>query len=785
MRSALLLAAVSVCVLTGLPVSAEPGVGTQPSAGVASPEDLLAAESLRHSAMCLIHGLPETPARAGRLVALGQFAQRLEPDHPKTAWLLASICEIQGRLTEAAEAARVQLVPEPADHALGLKYLRLSMAAFNQADERAEFLRSIKDGSWPDPLRAQAAARLSRILTGQGRQGEAKAALKQAAQLDPDDVTISAAAASAQGTTKPPDQARTATGVLRADPRNALVAKSLGVATGVRGLHEEALALAEHAWALADAPDVPLKITHALVLQYLNAMLDAGRFEQAIQSFEPILVQYPRSSDLRLLLIEAYQALGRQAEGGELIKAMEAEYATAQGGLTGSPVIARESAWFYTLVEPKPERALAIAQRAVEEGLDDAVSQRILAVAQLRSGQDELVPAAVRELQALAGNDIYAAAVLADYFSSRDATTKAKDLIAAGVKLGRSGPGWRYLRQIAEKHSIDVPGPTDEEALKQELATLIESYLPIGRRPEDFLRVELRPVRPTITAGEPLEIEASLTNRADVMIQLGQNGLINATMSPRVIVSDGAERSFENLPLVVWPAPKYLQSGQTVTTRVRLDVGELAGFLTKHPLDEFSLLVSGLLDPFQQDGRLVSCFPAEAVKSASIRHADPLGSFGRDDPANFKTAYQRMLSLTVTEINRGTVEQRMSAVRRLGALLAFAGEVRAGRARPPQPLVGPFSRPVLLSMLRKAIADPSPVVRAEMLAALGRVSLDEQVVSLLGAVVEDPSPLVRFRLVELLGASPLPGQDVMIERFAEDGDEMVRAMAMAFRDKQP
>jgi len=784
MRSALFLMAVTVCLLTGLSGSAEPGLETPASAGAANPQNLRAAESLRHSAMCLVHASPQTPARAGRLVALGKFAQRLQPDHPKTAWLLASIYEIQGRLPEAAEAARLQLLREPADHALGLNYLRLSMAACNQADERAELLRSVKDGPWPGPLRAQAAAGLSRILRGQGRQEEADDALKQAAQLDPDDVAIRAAAASAQGTTIPPDQARTVAGMLRADPRNAVLVQSLAVLAGARGLHEEALALSEHAWALADASGISLKITHELVLQYLNAMLDAGRFEQAIQSFEPILVQYPRSSDLRLLLIEAYQALGRQAEAGKLIKAMEAEYNTAQTPLAGSPVIARESAWFYTLVDPDPERALAIAQRAVEDGLDDAVSQRILAVAQLRCGQDELVPTAIRKLQTLADNDIYAAAVLADYFAGRDATTKARDSIAAGAKLGRSGPGWRYLRRIAENHSIEMPAPTGEETLKQELARLIESYLPIGRHPEEVLKVELRAVRPTIRAGEPLVIEASLTNRADVTIQLGQNGLINATMSPRVRVSDGAKTSFENLPLVVWPVPKYLRSGQAVTTTVRLDVGELADFLAKRPLDEFTLFISGLVDPVQQDRRLVSSFSADAVKPVSIRHADPLGSFDRDDPANWKRAYQRMLSVIVTEINRGTVERRMSAARRLGALLAFAGEVRAGRARPSQPLVGSFSRPVLLSMLRKAIADPSPVVRAEMLAALGWVSLDQQIIALLGALVADPSPLVRFRLVELLGASPLPGQDLMIERFAEDGDEMVRAIAMAFRDAQ-
>jgi len=792
MRAALLFIVVAAACLPPAPTARARGLADSPEADVQSPassaatnpEDLLAAESLRYSAMSLIHASPQTPGRAGRLVALGKFAQKLQPDHPKTAWLLGSIYEIQGRLAEAAEATRVQLMREPANYALGLKYLRLGAAACSQADERAEFFRSLMDGPWPNPLRAQAAMGLSRLLAGQGRQQEADEAAKQATRLDPDGADVLVWTARARRM-DPYAKAAIAVRLLQADPRNAVLAKSLALAVGAGGMHQEALALTKHAWALAGAPDVSLEINHQLVVQYLNTTLDAGRYEEAIASFEPMLVQYPRSSDLRLLLIEAYQALGRQAEAEELIKAMEAEYDSAEADSTGSPLLARESAWFYTLIDPKPERALAIARKVVEGGLDDATSQRILAVAQLRSGREDLLPAAVSKLQALADHDAYAAAVLADHYAGRGALTKAKELVIRGANAGLSGPGWRYLRRIAERHSIDIPPPSIPQALRRPLASLVESYLPIGRQPEAFLKVELRPVRATVTAGQPVEIEASLTNRADVMIQLGEYGLMNATLSPRVAVSGRTERLFEDLPLVVWPAPKYLRPGQTVTTTVRLDVGGLANFLTKHVLEEFTLRVSGLVDPIQKHKGLVSSFSPEAVRPVSIRHADPLGSFDRDDPAKWKTAYQRMLRLTVTEINHGPLQRRLAAVRRLAALLALAGEVRAGRMAPPEPLIGTFSRPVLLSMLRKVLADPSPVIRAEMLAALGQASLDEQIVSLLGVLIEDPSPLVRFRLTELLGASGLPGQDVMIERFAHDDDEMVRAMALAFRGGQP
>ena len=59
--------------------------------------------------------------------------------------------------------------------------------------------------------------------------------------------------------------------------------------------------------------------------------------------------------------------------------------------------------------------------------------------------------------------------------------------------------------------------------------------------------------------------------------------------------------------------------------------------------------------------------------------------------------------------------------------------------------------------------------------------LDESIIPLLAGAIEDRSSLVRFRLVELLGASGAAGQETIVDYLAQDGDKMVRLMALAFR----
>jgi hypothetical protein len=215
---------------------------------------------------------------------------------------------------------------------------------------------------------------------------------------------------------------------------------------------------------------------------------------------------------------------------------------------------------------------------------------------------------------------------------------------------------------------------------------------------------------------------------------------------------------------------------------VRIDVGRLAAFLARHPLEEFVLNVEGIVDPLQKGETFRSSLPSVRPTPVVITRASLLGQFDRSKMDEWPGAYQRALGSITEGIGRGTLRRRMLAARQLASLLALVREVEESKASMPKPLADIVKKPVLLSMLQAVLADEAGVVRAEMLAALGHVRLDESIIPLLAGAIEDRSSLVRFRLVELLGASGTAGQETIVDYLAQDGDKMVRLMALAFRN---
>lgn len=99
MRTSIYVAAVCLVVM---PPVAWAGAGAEPAAPSAADE--IAVEGLIRSARQLTIAPPDTPGRAGRLVAITRFAERLHPAQAETQWLLANIYESQGKVAQAAEA---------------------------------------------------------------------------------------------------------------------------------------------------------------------------------------------------------------------------------------------------------------------------------------------------------------------------------------------------------------------------------------------------------------------------------------------------------------------------------------------------------------------------------------------------------------------------------------------------------------------------------------------------------------------------------------------------------
>ena len=752
-----------------------------PPASAAAAEDLLAAESLKHSAISLVYAPPGTPARAGRLVAAARFAESLNPGDPRIALLLADICESQGRLPEAADAARRALAANPQDYALGLRWLRLKLATLQTAEQRVKFLDSVAgDAGLPGELEAEAAAQAGEILRRQGRSADAIDQFELALRLDPYNPAAVQGRLALRSDPTTVDRAASMLRLLRGNPFAVSIAWELAVLLGTLGLHEQALEFFDYAWTLSQRPSADQAGLPLLATQYFNAMLDAGRFEPAVKKFSPMPGRFGQGADMSSLLIEAYRRLGEQQEADRIVQAMQGAYEARKSEAAASASLAGELAWFNLLTLGRPAEALAYARQAAAIRSDDSVTQRILGFSELSSGDPKLVAEGKARLDRIVTKDVYAAAFLAEHAFSRGDAAAGQKAILSGAALTRSGPAFRRLLAVARKQNVTIPPARGSVEARELVKAFDRRCLEMALAPERFIAVEIRPLSERVRVGEALEIEAVLANRSAVDVSVGDWGLLSPVLSLKASVQGRPAETFANLPLAVWAAPRYLRPAKTLRCVTRIDVAELALFLASNPLEELSLVVTPSLDPVARGTTFESALPSVAVKGVTITRMSLLGPLDNAQGDAWSRAYRSALVEIVRDIKKGQLPARMRSARQVGALLRLVDNVAKSRARLPKPLAGVVTKPMLLSMMRAELQDASCAVRSEMIAALDGVDLDRIMLKLLGPAVEDQSSLVRFRVVESYGVARLPALETSVDYLARDKDERVRMMAQAF-----
>ncbi|MCK4601447.1 MAG: hypothetical protein KAU28_03205, partial [Phycisphaerae bacterium] len=623
------------------------------------------------------------------------------------------------------------------------------------------------------------------LFARQGFRDKAIETFDLALKLDPHNGDFLAGRLALLKKPTPIDHAEALVGLLRNSPRDIYIARDLGSLLDSLGLYDQALKFFDYAWQLDQRQDDLGNSRYLFLVQYLNAMLNAGQFEQAVEKFQPMLKLFNDGVDLRSLLLEAYRKLDDEEKAEQLAIELDKLYEPKVPTSGISKLYSIGLAQFHLSDRPNP-KALVYARIAAKYDPYDPVVKRLLGTALLRFGTDEEVLQGEELLRKLLEKDAYAAAFLAEYYYANGNEQGGKKAVEAGMAFPRTGPEYRRLAALAGKHNVPIGPAKDSDGVRQVVSGLDERYLQMGLEPEKFIKAQIQAVRNPLPPGVGIGVEAILKNIGPIDVPIGRQGrgLLNPKLSLFAQIADGQEKKLANLPPVTWPAPRCLRPGQSVSTTIRLDVGELALLLMQRPLEKVSVKVSGLLDPGQRGEKIRSELPTVSIEPTTITRADLLGKFNRNNPEHWKKAYQLSQGFIVRDLKRGKLTQRMRAARQIASLLALARQVEKKNAKLPTQLQDVFSKAVLIRMMVEMLKDPSDVVRAEMIASLGYVDLDKSIIQFLGGpLIEDPSPLVRMRLVELLGASGVPGQKTMVDYFAADGDNLVRLMASAFRDE--
>lgn len=746
--------------------------------------DSLAAGGLHHSVMLLRHASERPVARAARLVGLAEFARRLAPDDPDINNTIAYIFLVRKKDQQVAMAVKKSFSARPLDHALGLQWMSSEMKRLQDAQTRSTFLGALMTDTARTPeLRAAAAVNLADILIGQGHRKDASTAFDTAVKLDPNLPAALAGKLMLAEKASPIDQARVWTAELAVNPHSVQQAAQLGEILDAAGLAEQAARFYDYAWRVNRTRGLGARVSLDFAVRHCNALLNAGRHKQAVEIFGPLSRRFSESVLLRVMLIEACNHTSQPQRAKMYAGEIEAIFAPQITAGQPDASAAAELAWLNLITGSDIPLALEYAKRAATLRPDAPESTRALAVAQILSKDASIVDSGRVSLKKIVDKDVFAAAFLAEHYYRVRRPEDGKKLVLSGLSLSRSGQAARRLLALAKEHKIAVPPADGAKELKAIAESIPESLLQLGLAPEKFF--DLKVIAPKkIDARSGIVVRVELSNKYDRRISAGLGGMIPATVRIDVTAEGRRTGKFIDVARLLLPVGRYIAGGKKISVTGRIDVGKLHDFLVAHPLDDLKLTISPkLVNPGDKTpGELTP--PTKAIAAAApavITRTSILGEFNRDRPTTWRSTYKHCLSLIVGDMKVKDLKVRIRAAHQIASLLVLSDGIKSGNLRPPKELAGQINREVLVLMTTEMLKNPSDVVRAEMLAALGDVKLDGKIIRGFGGIIKDRSPLVRFRLVELLGASGLAGQKPILNHFAKDKYDLVANLAKAMQ----
>ncbi len=740
--------------------------------------------------------LPEAKHRGGRALALALAASELDPYNDQVYRMLADFLEVMGARVEAARASEQYLAANRQDHAAGLRWLDRTMVLLQGAQARNDFFEKVAGAeAYPKALRAEARARQGLLLSRQGMRQAALLAIEKALALDPYNPRALAEYAQITG-----DRAATASAdlnvkLLRGNPSSAQAAWELGGLLGSEGLYQRALEFYDYGWGVSERKTRSAKAPNEYLLYYCGAMLDANAPRRAIDTFQPKLDDWEtayrvknirESWDLRTLMIEAYRDAGQDANAKALVEELSTMYQKRKADAERSTQLAREAAKFYVVTVKDYVKAADFIAMIEKVDSDSPDTQAMIGAVEIGTGREE---DGVKRLRKYMLSSVWACAFLADYYYTEGKLKDGKTVLEAASNIGRNGWAFRHLRDVVRKHDATIPPNPARNELIDTVDDVIRNRLPLWSQPQKLLAVTISADRQEVHPGEPIEVKVTIRNTGDIAIPVGNWGMFSPAVALQVTVDGGDANAltFNNFPVVSLPSPRYLPAGKSISRKARIDLGPLRRHLAARPMETLSLSVGGVLDfvvvEKEDQTTLYSPLPSVPVTTAKIKRDDLWSLYPaakRNDP---KDSFLYLVAYLVKDMRKGETAARMRAARIAGGMMGYSERIAAKKASAPKGVTPAMVRGYPLSMMRE-ILDPSRqplmAVRAEMVASLRYVKLDDTGKKLLESAFDDPSPYVRMRVAERVGQDAEVSFQRQVRKFADDKSFLVKQMVSAF-----
>ncbi|HUU84371.1 MAG TPA: HEAT repeat domain-containing protein [Phycisphaerae bacterium] len=530
-------------------------------------------------------------------------------------------------------------------------------------------------------------------------------------------------------------------------------------------LHDRAVWWYEQALAAIERGSTGRPAPSGLLVDMGRSLRDAGRFDRAIEVCQRALNATPNSYDAAMLLIEAARAAGQDGLAEQQVAGLRSQLDKTEGvARRGRDALsAARIAWFHTVCDPDPQRALEFAELAQAGAANDPEVRRIYGLAQLEAGQAAEARETLAPLVTGQQPDQLAAWGLARALIELGDKESALEILRDAEQVRRSGMAYERVCALLQELGATPLPPPDRSSVERVLDAFDRDVMNFPVDPAHYLEFTAEFVDPTPTFGQRWPCRLRLTNRGTFPITLGAGQMVAGDVLLSATVDYPGIGVMEGYLSVSLAQRHALGPGESVELVQTVDVGVLAPWAVILPQRDLILTVTALLDPVQQ--------PEGGWKS---RLGDELVATARMQRLRF--TYERS---TVTDLARQTRQgpppERVDALRTVAALL----EERLATMREKLDYTPVrIDKKGLEATLRAGLTDPSPMVRAHMLDNLGLFRFSDEQAGMVAPLLSDEDWVVRLMAVDFLAARQGTVFERVARRLAEsDADPLVRELA--------
>ncbi len=686
--------------------------------------------------------------------ALLEAALALDPDLSDAHFYRFELAELAGDVDASAAALQALVAADPGHFGALARWLDRGPARMTRIEDRLSWLAG-QSGQLKSPearviaLTQQARLELERL----DRQAAARLT-EEAAKLGPDDDAVAVLQFMLLPTdAAPAERIRALLRVVRLHPLDPELCWQLAELLDQQRQLDAAASFHQHAQRVLDALGLPPE-PQRLLEAALNAAA-RGAIDDALRAAREALAldELDAPPVLEWLLRRAQ----RNGEA-EVLRARLAErFAAIKDADVADAAEVTRAAWFHCTLDPQPQRAAMLAASAVRRAPGDRRVQRVLGVSQLLNEQ----PDAAREtLAPLLDSDAWAAAALARALRDSGDLPAARQTLRK-ARLPVSGP---VMELAASLEIASTTAPSADAGLSELLrgVSLDQELRGVLDDAASVLDVELAPENLSPRVGEPWWATLTLTNRGALPVTLGQDALINPVVLLSFEISGRKARSYPNLFATTLSRARSLRPGESVRTRLTLDVGPPRRVARLAPHELLRVSVSAILNPqMGADGEWKPGLIGKRLRPVYFNRL-PIG----DDPAELNALFDA--------VGGGRAHEQYRSVVVLAQLLG--ADQRASRS------ASRFPRERAISRLLAALASESWELRARTLDALQAAGLDERLHRAAQRCSTDEHWLVRFLAVRLLARQGAAYASEAERIASADTDARVRMLARSLAD---